>query len=65
MTQSLVPRLLTAEEVGLETGLSVWRLYELVRSNEIPHVRVGRSVRFIAQDIAGWLSAGGTRPHGK
>ena len=45
-----LPRLLTAAEVAGQTGLSAARVYELVRAGQIPHVRLGRAVRFSARN---------------
>lgn len=55
-----LPRLLTATELSEATGLPTWRIYELVREDKIPHVRVNRSVRFSAAAVASWLEDGGT-----
>jgi excisionase family DNA binding protein len=30
-------------------------LYELVRSRHLPHIRVGRGLRFTRSDLAGWI----------
>lgn len=60
MTTQL-PRLLRAEDVAEATGLTKARIYELVRRNEIPAVRVGRSVRFSEAALLEWLRTGGTR----
>ena len=56
-----LPRLLTAHQVSEATGLAVWRIYELCRSGDIPHVRLGRAVRFSPAQLNAWLEAGGTR----
>ncbi len=56
-----LPRLLTAHDLAEQfDSLSRQRLYELVRENRIPHVKIGRSVRFSAPKVAAWLDAGGT-----
>ena len=56
---SPLPRLLTAEEVAQQLGLSRWRVYELAKLG-MPHVRLGRAVRFSADALREWLAAGGT-----
>jgi excisionase family DNA binding protein len=43
-TDTQLPRLMRAREVSEQTGLSLARIYELARRDEIPHVRVGRSI---------------------
>jgi excisionase family DNA binding protein len=32
-------------------------LYELVRSRDLPHMRVGRGLRFTRQDLGIWLAS--------
>lgn len=59
-SRSSLPRLLTATEVAEQTGLPLSSVYELCRSNRIPHVRVGRALRFSATAIVDWIEAGGT-----
>src|SRR5436309_7819270 len=39
-------RLVTAKELAVELTFTVARVYELARTNHIPSVRVGRTVRF-------------------
>ena len=56
----MLPRLLNAREVADATGLSLARLYELTRAGSIPHVRIGRSVRYSALALCRWFDAGGT-----
>lgn len=60
-TATHIPRLLKAEEVADATGLSKARVYELVRLDMLPAVRLGRSVRFRADQLDQWMQAGGTR----
>ena len=56
-----LPRLPTAREVAEATGLGAWRVYELCRTGDIPHIRLGRAVRFSPTQLVAWLEAGGTR----
>ena len=56
-----LPKLLTAPELAENfDSISRDRLYELAREGLIPHVKIGRSVRFSARAISAWLEAGGT-----
>ena len=56
-----LPKLITAPELAEKfDSISRDRLYELAREGLIPHVKIGRSVRFSAQAIAAWLENGGT-----
>jgi len=56
-----LPKLLTAHELADQLdSISLHRIYELVRSGELPVIRVGRSYRFSVPQIASWLANGGT-----
>lgn len=55
-----IPRLLTAGEVADATGLPKWRIYQLCRFGDLPHIRLGRSVRFSQAAVSQWLADGGT-----
>ena len=56
-----LPKLLTAHELADQLdSISLHRIYELCREGSIPHVKVGRSVRFAVPAIASWIEAGGT-----
>ena len=56
-----LPRLITAAELAASLGLSVARIYELVREQGLPAVRLGRSLRFDPEAVSEWLRSGGTR----
>jgi excisionase family DNA binding protein len=69
---TVADRLLTAPEVSEILALPVDHVYKLARRDEIPHLRFGRSLRFRAEAITGWLEesergAGGnpTAPGGR
>jgi excisionase family DNA binding protein len=49
--------LLNADEAAQLLHVPRSTLYELVRSRHLPHVRVGRGLRFTRQDLAGWVKA--------
>jgi excisionase family DNA binding protein len=48
-----------ARQVSQWLGIHRTRLYHLVRTGRIPHLRVGRVVRFDPSAITGWAQAGG------
>lgn len=50
-----VDRLLTAAEVAERLNVSTAWIYEAVGSGRIPHIRLGRSVRFGWPDVEAWL----------
>ena len=47
--------LLTVKEVASWLRLHEKRIYEFAASGEIPCVRIGRSVRFRADDVNRWI----------
>lgn len=46
---------IAAKDVSEMLKISQWMVYELVKRNDIPHVKIGRSVRFIKTDIINWM----------
>jgi excisionase family DNA binding protein len=46
---------MTVGEVAELLQVSTWSVYELVKSGELPHFKVGRSVRFVRGEIVGWM----------
>ena len=47
--------LLTAEDVAAMLGMGTDWIYAQVRADRIPHVRLGRFVRFRAESIEQWI----------
>ena len=52
-------RLLTANEVSDLLGISREALWRYVRMGLIPHIRIGRLIRFVEKDILEWIQEGG------
>ena len=52
--------LLDAGEVAEFLRVRKPRVYELVRQKRIPHVRIGRQIRFIWGVLVEWTKKGGT-----
>ncbi len=48
--------LLTAAEVADQLRVSTMTIYRLIRSGELPAVRVGRHYRVRSNDLEAWLS---------
>lgn len=48
--------LLTIKQAGEKIGLSVSTLYKYVERKEIPHVKVGRNVRFRIDLLENWIN---------
>jgi excisionase family DNA binding protein len=47
--------LLNADEAAQLLHIPRSTLYELVRSRNLPHIKVGRALRFTRQDLAWWV----------
>ena len=54
-------RLLEAEDVADMLGMTTDWIYREVRADRLPHIRLGRYVRFRRESIDAWLDA---REHG-
>ncbi len=52
-------RLLIAEEVAEILKVNKDRVYSLARQGVIPHVRIGRQVRFSESALHDWILRGG------
>ena len=58
--------ILVAEEVAELIRVDKQRIYELVRTNSIPFIRLGeRQYRFSKQAIQQWLENGGSIANGE
>lgn len=51
----MMASLLTADDVAASLGVSKDWIYAEVRAGRIPHVRLGRNVRFRAESIDEWI----------
>ena len=59
MTDAIVPlddRLLTADEVAELLRLPVSTIYDLARTRRLPHLRIGRALRFSRRDLEAHLA---------
>lgn len=54
--QPLAEPLLDANEAARLLRVPRSTLYELVRSRGLPHVRVGRTLRFTREDLGQWVA---------
>ena len=50
-------RLLEAEDVARYIGMTTDWIYREVRAGRLPHIRLGRYVRFRRESIDAWLAA--------
>jgi excisionase family DNA binding protein len=49
----------TASQVALRLNVPVHRVYALARSNRLPCLRIGRTLRFDPEAILTWVTSGG------
>ncbi len=62
-TQADAYRLLDADDIAAYIGMTTDWIYREVRAGRMPHIRLGRYVRFRRESIDAWLKAserGGT-----
>jgi len=52
---TLADPLLRPDEVARMLGVRRSSVYEYVRTGRLPHVRVGRHVRFLREDLEDWI----------
>lgn len=52
---TLAGSLLTADDVAAMLGMGTDWIYAQVRADRIPHVRLGRYVRFRAESVEKWI----------
>jgi excisionase family DNA binding protein len=50
-------KVLVAGEVAELLKIPIPRVYELARQGQIPHVRIGRQVRFRQEAVEAWLTS--------
>lgn len=51
----MVEKLLTVKQISNLIGVNRYRIYEWVRTNQIPHLRTVGGVRFDQGEISKWL----------
>ena len=59
MPQPYASSLLTTRQVAERLALSTQRVYELVRTQALPVVRIGRQVRVDPAALEQWIKNGG------
>jgi excisionase family DNA binding protein len=45
---------LTAEDVAARLQIPRWSIYELVKRGDLPHLRIGKRLRFRLADLERW-----------
>lgn len=59
MEATTAPRLLTARQAAERLAVPLARLYELVREDRVPAVRIGRTIRVHPLALDAWIERGG------
>lgn len=54
------PRMLVAREVAPILRVSVWQVYVMARTGQLPVLHVGRAVRFPEAELLEWIRRRGT-----
>lgn len=49
--------LLTSREAAIALAVSPRKLWSLTASSEVPHVRIGRCVRYPVDDLQRWIDS--------
>jgi len=64
--KTMIPRVtLTVDELAAMLGVERKSLYSCVKRGKIPHIRIGRSIRFSRKRIERWLEEGGPPPRAR
>jgi excisionase family DNA binding protein len=58
-----LPHLLTVKQAAVVLNISARTLWTLTNTRAIPHLRLGRAVRFDTRDLRAWLDARKVRPY--
>lgn len=61
-TTTQPPLLLTPRQAAQTLAISPRKLWDLTNSGDVPHIRIGRSVRYPAAALERWV-AGGCHSH--
>ena len=56
-TSDAKPLLLTPQQAAVALAISPRKLWGMTASREIPHVRVGRCVRYPLEDLQRWIES--------
>jgi excisionase family DNA binding protein len=53
---TIAPRLLDIQQVAVYLGLSVHTVYKFVSQRKIPHIKIGKLLKFDCQEIDRWIA---------
>ena len=51
----IVSRTYGVEQAAEFIGCSKWKIYEMVKSGQLPHFKVGSSIRFTDISLSKWM----------
>jgi excisionase family DNA binding protein len=52
----ILPQFVTAQQIAQATGCADSTIYAWAERGDIPHVRLGRCIRFNLRDVEAWLA---------
>jgi len=53
---SVARQTVTTREAANYTGISYWKLLEMVKAKQIPHIRAGRRILFRVESLDRWMT---------
>ena len=60
MASNTDDRMMTVDEVAALLGFHRVTVYDKVSRGEIPHIRIGRTIRFDRERLNEWIAQGGS-----
>jgi excisionase family DNA binding protein len=54
---AIAPRLLNIQQVAAYLGLSVHTVYKFVSQRKIPHIKIGKLLKFDRPEIDRWIAS--------
>lgn len=59
---AIVPRLLNPQQVAAYLDLSIHTIYKFVSQRKIPHIKIGKLLKFDRQEIDRWITRNSVKP---
>lgn len=51
------PMTLSVREAAQQLGVGRNRVYDLIRAGDLPHLRIGKTIRVPTEHLAAWIAA--------
>lgn len=52
----IVQNVVTAKQLSKELSISKWLVYELTKQNKLPHIKLGKSIRYDLKIVFDFLN---------